>query len=146
MIFEGKYLVETSREKLWDFILDPNKMGRCLSDLKSLNVDGENRFTAIIAVGVGFIKADLKFKIEIVGEELFSRVRLNAVGTGSGSSINLVLAIELRGSPDGSELHYKADVKVGGMIAGLGQVIIKDTAEKTIKAIFDCVRSRSSEG
>jgi carbon monoxide dehydrogenase subunit G len=146
MILEGKYLVETPREKLWIFILDPHKIGQCLPDLKSLNIESENKFTAVIAVGVGFIKADFKFKIEIIGKEPLSRVQLRAVGTGSASNINLDLAIELKEIPDGSELNYKTDVKVSGMMAGLGQLIIKDTAEKTVKGIFDCIRSRSSEG
>jgi carbon monoxide dehydrogenase subunit G len=146
MIFEGKCLVETPREKLWSFLLDPNKIGQCLPDLKRLNVESENKFTAVIAVGVGFIRADFMFNIEIAGKEPLSRVQLRAVGTGSGSSITLDLAIELKETADGSELDYQTDVKVGGMMAGLGQLIIKDTAEKTIKGIFDCVQSRSSEG
>ena len=145
MILEGKYSIETSREKLWMFIIDPNKIGKCLPDLKNLSVESENKFTAVIAVGVGFMKADFKFKIEIVGKEPASRVQLRAVGTGSGSSINLDLAIELKEIPEGSELDYRADVKVSGMIASLGQLVIKDTAEKTVKGIFDCIRSSCSE-
>jgi len=145
MILEGKYMLETPREKLWNFILNPNKIGECLPDLKSLSVESENRFMAVMDVGVGFIRADFKFVIEIIGKEPTSRVHLKGVGIGSGSSINLDLAIELNEIPQGCELDYLTEVKLGGMMASLGQLVIKDTADRTIKGIFDCIRSRCSE-
>lgn len=142
MILEGKYSLKTPREKVWEFIIDPNKIGKCLPDLKSLSIESEDKFRAVIAVGVGFIKADFRFKIEIVGKEPPSRVQLRAIGAGSGSNINMDLAIELKETPEGSELEYETDVKVSGMMASLGQLVIKDTAEKTVIGIFDCIRNQ----
>jgi carbon monoxide dehydrogenase subunit G len=142
MILEGKYELGTPRQRLWEFITDPDKIGKCLPDLKTLNVESDDTFTAVVRVGVGFMKADFKLKVEIVGKEPLSRVQLRAVGTGSGSNINMDLAIELKEIPQGSELDYKTDVKVSGMMASLGQRVIKDTAERTVAGIFDCVRKQ----
>jgi carbon monoxide dehydrogenase subunit G len=142
MILEGTYEFRAARMKLWDFITDPAKIGSCLPDLKSLDVESEERFIAIIRVGVGFIKADFKFRIDMLEKEPISRVRLRAVGAGSGSSINLDVAIELREIPGGSQLVCKSDVKVGGMMASLGQRVIKDTADKTLASIFECFKKQ----
>jgi carbon monoxide dehydrogenase subunit G len=140
MIIEGTYEFTAPREKLWEFITNPTTMGRCLPDLKSLDVENENKFTAIIRVGVGPIRADFKFRIEIVDKQPISHVRLKAVGSGSGGSINLETAIELREIPGGSAIAYKSDVKVGGMMAGLGQRMMKATADKTVAGVFECVK------
>jgi hypothetical protein len=142
MILEGTYEFRTAREKLWEFIIDPAQIGRCLPDLKSLEVESEDKFVALIRVGVGPIKADFKFRIEIVGKELVSRVRLKAVGSGSGSSIILDTAIELKEIPGGCELFYRSDVKVGGMMASLGQRVIRDTAVKTVTGVFECIKKQ----
>jgi uncharacterized protein len=142
MILEGKYLLKTPREKLWEFIIDPAKIGKCLPDLKNLSIESEDKFGAVISVGIGFIRADFRFKIEIVGKQPPSQVHLKAIGTGSGSNINMDLAIELKETPEGSELDYSADVKVAGTMASLGQLVIKDTAEKTVIGIFDCIRNQ----
>jgi carbon monoxide dehydrogenase subunit G len=140
MILQGTYEFRTPKERLWEFIIDPAKIGRCLPDLKSLEVESEEVFVARIRVGVGLIKADFKFRIEIIGKEEPSRVRLKAVGTGSGNSINLDVAIELKEIPGGSELLHRTDVKVGGMMAGLGQRVIRDTADKTVAGVFERVK------
>jgi hypothetical protein len=142
MIFEGTSQLKAPREKIWEFITNPDKIGRCLPDLRTLEVESEDRFAAVIRVGVGMIKADFKFKIEITGREPPNRVQLKAVGTGSRSSINLDLAIDLREISGGSELYYKSDVKISGMMAALGQRIIKDTADKTVSSIFETIKKQ----
>jgi carbon monoxide dehydrogenase subunit G len=142
MIFEGKYELKTPRERLWEFINDPAKISKCLPDLKSLNVESAEKFLATIPVGVGFIKADFKFKIEIIDKQPISSVRVKAVGTGSGSSITIDTLIELNEIPEGSELKYTSETKVGGMIASLGQRLIRDAAEKIIVGVFTCVKQQ----
>lgn len=142
MIFEGTYQLSASREKVWEFVTNPDKIGKCLPDLKTLDVKSEDNFYAVIRVGVGLIKADFKFKIEITGKEPPDRVQLKAIGTGSRSSINIDLAIELKETSEGSELNYRSDVKISGMMVSLGQRVIKDTADKTIVSIFETIKKQ----
>lgn len=142
MILEGSFELRAPKEKLWSFLIDPNKMAKCFPDLQSLEVESADRFVAVVRVGVGPIKADFKFRTEILGKEPIDRVRLKAVGSGSGNSIILDVGIELKDIPGGSELLYKADVKVGGIMASLGQRVIRDTADKTITAVFECVKKQ----
>ena len=143
MILEGKYEFGTPREKLWEFIIDPAKIGKCLPDLKTLQVEGADKFVAVIRVGVGLIRSDFKFRIELLGKEPVSHVRLRAVGSGSGSSIILDTTIDLKETPDGSQLAYRSDVKVAGLMASLGQRVIRETADKTISGIFECIRNQA---
>jgi carbon monoxide dehydrogenase subunit G len=143
MILEGTYEFMTPREKLWEFIIDPAKISKCLPDLKNLHIESADKFVAIIRVGVGPIRTDFKFRIEIVGKEPLNHVMLRAVGSGSGSSITLDTAIDLKQIPDGSQLFYRSDVKVAGMMASLGQRVIKETADKTISGIFECIKNQA---
>jgi len=142
MIFEGRYELKTPREKLWEFINDPAKIGKCLPDIKSLNVESADKFLATIPVGVGFIKADFKFKIEIIDKQPINSVRVKAVGAGSGSSITIDTKIKLNEISGGTELTYTSETKVGGMIASLGQRLIRDTADKIIAGVFTCVKQQ----
>ena len=142
MIFEGKFEVKAPRSKVWEFIIDPAKIASCLPDLRNLEVEGEDRFVAMVRVGVGPIKTDFKFKIQILEKAPMNRARLKATGSGSGSNIILDTAIELTDMLGGTQLSYISDVKVGGIMAGLGQRVIKDTADRTISAVFECVRNQ----
>ncbi len=142
MIFEGIYELKTPRKKLWEFINDPAKIGKCMPEIKSLNVESADKFLATIPVGVGFIKADFKFKIEIIDKQPINSVRVKAVGAGSGSSITIDTKIELNEISGGTELTYTSETKVGGMIASLGQRLIRDTADKIIAGVFTCVKQQ----
>jgi hypothetical protein len=140
LTFEGAIQVQAPREKVWDFVIDPNKMGNCLPDLKSLEVESENKFTAVARVGVGFMKGDFKFQLAIVEQDPPSHARLKGTGTGVGSSVNMDASIDLADVDGGTRLTYKADVQIGGTLASVGQRVIGGTVEKTITEVFDCVK------
>jgi len=142
VILEGTYELKASRLKLWEFIIDPTKIGKCLPDLKTLKVEDEDKFAATIRAGVGAMKADFKFRIEILGKEPIDRVQIRAVGSGSGTSITIDTTIELKDVPVGSELNYRSEVKIAGTIAALGQRVIKDAAEKTVAGVFECIKQQ----
>ena len=138
-MFEGTYELAASQETIWKFITDPAKVGECLPDVKSLEVKSETESEAIIRVGVGPIRSDFKFRIEIVERQPPNHVRLKASGTGSGSNIILDCVIDLSNSTKGCVLSYRSDVKVGGIMTGLGQRVMQDAAQRTIGSIFDCI-------
>jgi carbon monoxide dehydrogenase subunit G len=140
MNFEGTYDVKAPREKVWAFVIDPNKIGRCMPDLKNLEVVEEDRFNAIVRVGIGFIKGDFKFRLEIAEKQPPSHAHLKGTGSGSSSSVDMDTTIDLTEIPGGTRLAYKADVKVGGMMAGLGQRMMGGATEKTLNDVFACVR------
>jgi hypothetical protein len=140
MNFTGTYQIKAPREKVFDFITDPNKIGKCFPDLKSLQMDGEDKFTAVVKVGVGFIRGDFKFRIAVVEKQPPERVRLKGNGSGAGSSVDLNTVIELAQVPEGTKLSYTADVKLGGVIVGLAQRVLGSTTEKTVNNLFDNVR------
>src|SRR3990172_4434972 len=124
MKFEGTYEVQAPRDRVWAFVIDPNKIGKCLPDLQSLEIEGEDKFTARVRVGIGFIKAEFKFHLMIIEKKPPSYARLRGIGTSSGNSLDMDTAIALTEIPSGTKLSYKADVKVAGAMAGLGQRIM----------------------
>ena len=138
--FDGTYQINAPIQKVWDFVIDPNKIGKCLPDLKSLEVGANNEFTAIARVGIGFMKGDFKFQLAIIEQTPPSHARLKGNGTGVGSSVNMDTAMDLAESSGGTKLTYKADVQIGGTLASVGQRVIGSTTEKTIADVFACVK------
>ena len=134
--------MKASKERVWEFVINPNNIGKCLPDLKSLEVEAENKFTAVARVGVGFMKGDFKFHLAIVEQNPPSHARLTGTGTGLGSSVNMDTSIDLADSEGGTELTYKADVQIGGTLASVGQRDIGGTVEKTIAQVFNCVKKQ----
>jgi carbon monoxide dehydrogenase subunit G len=142
MNFEGTFEVKASRDKVWEFVIDPNKIGKCLPDLKSLQVEAENKFTAVARVGIGFMKGDFKFELTIVEQNPPTHAGLKGTGTGVGSSVSMETSIDLADSGVGTKLTYKADVQIGGTLASVGQRVIGRTVEKAIGEVFACVKKQ----
>ena len=138
--FEGTYQINAPRQKVWDFVIDPNKIGKCLPDLKNLEVGADNKFTAVARVGIGFMKGDFKFQLAIVEQNPPSHARLKGSGTGVGSSVMMDTSIDLAEADGGTKLTYRADVQIGGTLASVGQRVIGGTTEKTIAEVFSCVK------
>ena len=142
MNFEGTFDVNAPRDKVWDFVIDPNKIGKCLPDLKSLHVESEDKFSAVARVGIGFMKGDFRFELAIVEKSPPSHARLKGTGSGVGSSLDMDTSIDLAEAGSGTKLTYVADVKIGGTLSGVGERIIGGTAQKNISGIFNCVKKQ----
>ena len=142
MNFEGTCQVNAPREKVWEFVIDPTRIGKCLPDLKSLEVEADNRFTAVARVGIGFMKGDFKFQLAIVEQTPPSHARLRGTGSGVGSNVNMETSIDLAEVDQGTKLTYKAEVQIGGTLASVGQRVIGGSVEKTIAQVFDCVKKK----
>ena len=69
-----------------------------------------------------------------------NRARLKGTGTGSGSSVDIDTVIELAAMVEGTKLAYKANVKVGGLLPGVGQRMMGTAAEKIVGEVFECGR------
>jgi carbon monoxide dehydrogenase subunit G len=142
MNFQGTFEVNAPRDKVWDLVIDPNKIGKCLPDLKTLHVESEDKFSAVARVGVGFMKGDFKFELAIVEKTPPSHARLKGTGSGVGSSLDMDTSIDLAELGTGTKLTYVADVRIGGTLSGVGERIIGGTAQKNIDEIFNCVKKQ----
>ncbi len=142
MNFEGTIEVKAARDKVWEFVIDPNRIGKCLPDLKSLQIEGEDKFAAVARVGIGFMKGDFRFQLAIVEKNPPSHARLKGTGAGVGSSLDLDTSIDLAETGTGTKLTYIAEMKIGGTLAGIGQRVIGSTTQKTISEVFTCVKKQ----
>jgi hypothetical protein len=70
-----------------------------------------------------------------------SYARLVASGSGMASTIDLDATMELSEIDGGTSLKWRAEAKIGGRIALVGQRLISGAAEKIVTQLFDNLRS-----
>lgn len=147
MHFEGVFAVSTSREQVFGALTDPDQVARCMPDLKRLDVKSGEEFEAVVRVGVSLIRGDLSLRFKTVEKVAPSRVRMLAHGSGLGSAVDVEMVTELTdGKEGGTSMKWTADAVVGGKMASLGQGLMKSQAERIIRQLFDCLRSRLEQG
>lgn len=142
MHFEDTFTTKAPIEKVFEFLLNPNEISKCLPDLQSVDVKSEDRFDAVVKVGVGPIKGNFAFHLTIVEKEPPKHARLKAQGSGSGSSIDLDTVMDLESANGGTTMKWQADTRLGGLIATIGQRLVSGTVEKTVNEFFGCIKQK----
>lgn len=141
MKFDGTFDVKAPREKVWGLISKPDNMVKCIPDLKEFEILGEDKFKASIKAGVGFIRGTLNFTFTLSDKTPQSHAKLSGHGTGTGSTVDLETIIDLSELPEGgTRMIWKAEAKIGGLIASVGQRLIEGVAQKTVTKLFDALK------
>ena len=144
--FKGSETVTASRQVVWDFITDPQKVGGCIPDLKSMHVIDTDHFDAEVKVGMGILRGTMKVKYEVTSKDPPSKITMKMDGSGLGSKALINAAVELKEVPQGTQLDWVADVTVSGTLAGLGARYLNDIAFKTVSDLFSCVKEKLAGG
>ena len=87
MEFSGTQTMAAPIENVWAFLLDVNNVASCAPGFQSLEVLGEEHWKAVVAVGVGPVKA--KFTLDITRPEKDEPAQMTMKGRGKapGSAV-----------------------------------------------------------
>jgi carbon monoxide dehydrogenase subunit G len=143
MEFSGTQTIAAPIEKVWAFLVDVNNVASCAPGFQSLEVLGEEHWKAVVAVGVGAVKA--KFTLDVTREEMQEPDHMLIKGRGKapGSAVDLTGHMHLTTVMTGeTRMDWKATVVVSGTIASVGARLLQGTAERLTSQFFDCLKSK----
>jgi carbon monoxide dehydrogenase subunit G len=147
MHLEGNVEIAAPRQRVWDFLTDPQTVARCAPGLESVEVVEPGRhFKAVASLGLGSIKTRFTVDVEWVEMDPPGRAVARAHGTASGSTADVSAEMSLtETAPGQSKLTWTAEVTITGTIASLASRMMGGVTQKLSGQFFDCVRS-SVEG
>ena len=131
MILDGQIELDVPLQKAWDFLIDINKFSTCLPGIDEINQIDDKTFDGIISAAVGPISGKFNFRSTIVESKPPEQMVVQTVGTDSvtKSTVNADMTVDLRQvSETKSQMDYKADVKINGRLAILGDMVLRATA------------------
>jgi carbon monoxide dehydrogenase subunit G len=143
MEFSGTQTIAVPTEKVWAFLMDVNKVAGCAPGFQTLEELGEEHWKAVMAVGVGAVKA--KFTMDVTRPEKHEPDHMVVKGRGKapGSAVDATGDMRLT-ALDGSQtrMDWRASVVVSGTIASVGARLLTGTAEKLTNQFFDCLKTQ----
>src|SRR5579859_7692286 len=142
MEFSGTQTIGVPSEKVWTFLVDVNKVAACAPGFQSLEELGEEHWKAVVAAGVGSIKA--KFTLDVTRPEMHEpeQMVVKARGKAPGSAVDLFGDMHLTALDENqTRMDWKATVTVSGTIASVGARLLQGTAEKLTGQFFDCLKT-----
>jgi carbon monoxide dehydrogenase subunit G len=139
---EGTVAIATPRQRVWEFLTDPQAVSRCAPGVESLEIiEPGRRFRSVASIGLGSIKTRFTVDIEWVELAPPARAVARAHGTAPGSTADVEAKMTLvdRG-PSATELVWTAEVTIMGTIASLASRMMGGVTQKLSGQFFDCVR------
>lgn len=132
MDIELSSVIDAPIQKLWDTLLDPNRMARCVPGVVSVEIVSDREYAVQLQVRIAFIAA--RFKVRTTITELTPPTYLRCESSGEDSSIGssvkstsemFVTAIDNR-----SELRVSTRATVLGKLGALGLNPMRTKAER----------------
>ncbi len=137
MEMTGSHIISASRETVWAALNDPEILEACIPGCQSLEKKSDTELAATVVTKIGPVKA--KFSGEVTLGNLKPPESYTISGEGKGGIAGFAKGganVRLTEVPEGTQLDYDVDAKVGGKLAQLGSRLIDSTARKLADQFF----------
>jgi len=138
MKIEETFSVKAPVERVWDFMMAPERMAPCVPGCGEVEILGENHYRANVKVAVGPIKTSFNVSVEFTEQDAPLYAATITRGEEGGKASMLTATSELRLTPVNSEettVYYNSEVSLVGRLGKFGLGIMKKKA-KTIGEEF----------
>lgn len=143
MRVEGTYRFPTSQERAYALLLDPAVLKSCIPGCEQLDPIGEDRYEAVMKVGVGAVRGSYKGEVQIQDKTAPERYTMLVQGRGGPGFVKGTATIRIAAvSENESEVTVVGDGQIGGMIAGVAQRLLGGVANMMMNQFFDCLRKQ----
>ncbi|WP_224826539.1 CoxG family protein [Cognatishimia sp. MH4019] len=138
MEMSGTRVIAADRKTVWEALNSAEVLKECIPGCTELTGNPEEGFDAVVTQKVGPVKATFKGAVTLSDVQKPESYRISGEGKGGVAGFAKGGAsVVLNDVPEGTELVYDVDAKVGGKIAQLGNRIINGFATKMANAFFD---------
>ena len=147
MIIEGEEKIEAPVQQVWEALNDPEILRECIPGCESLDKKSDTEMTAIVSLKIGPIKARFNGEVQLLNLNPPHSYTIQGEGKGGIAGFAKGGAdVRLTEVPEGTELSYAVDAKVGGKIAQLGSRLIDSFSAKMADAFFENFKNEVEGG
>ena len=137
MTMSGEQQLTASREKVWAALNDPAVLKACIPGCETLDVTGENEFSAVATNKIGPVKARFKGKVRLTDLDPHNGYKISGEGDGGIAGFAKGGAtVALSDKDGGTLLTYNVEAQIGGKLAQLGQRLVNGAAKKLADDFF----------
>jgi carbon monoxide dehydrogenase subunit G len=149
MLVKETFRVKAPIQKVWEFLLDPEKIGPCIPGCEKIESLGENAYESTIKVNLPILSITVKCKTTVTEMTAPNHLKSATEGEydiGSGT-FHQETVIDLREISDNEvEVSYAADTNLGGGLAGFAEKIVSSMATGLGERFAKNIRERLEGG
>jgi uncharacterized protein len=133
MKIQATYEYRAAPEKVFNALVDPAVLQKCIEGCEEMVKTGEDSYDAKLRIGVAGIKGNYTGKVRIADQKPPESFTLQAEGNGAPGWVKGTAKIQIVAKGEGSELGCDADGQAGGLIAAVGSRLIEAAGKKMLQ-------------
>ncbi len=143
MKVQGTYQIPASPELVWKILLDPEFLRLAIPGCEELVEDGKRQYRMVIQAGVASIRGAFKGLVRLEELRPPEHFRMVTSAKGTAGFVNGSGDVDLEAIDGATEVSYRGQVHVGGLLAGAGSRLIELAFRKSVKDFFAEVTARA---
>ena len=141
MKISGTQTFPAPRERVWEFLIDPQRIAKCMPGCEQMEAVGENEYSSRINVGLAAVKGVYTGKIRLDEMQPPAHYKMLIDGKGKQGFIKGSGTLDLEDQSGQTLLTYSGDIQVGGPLASVGQRMIDGAAKMMIGQFFTAMEA-----
>ena len=156
MIVEGRYTFPATREVIFEMLLDPAVIAKTMPGATEMVKVTHEKYAGKLRMGIGAITA-AEFDVSVTLADVVPPEHYTMLIDGQGkfgfTRGSALIELTAGGAPGGggsggegasgggiaTELHFRADMQVGGKIAGVGQRLLDSVGKLLTRQGLDAL-------
>jgi hypothetical protein len=144
MKIEGAHTIKAPRALVWNLMIDPEVISRCVPGVESLEAVEDGSYKMMLKTGVGSIKGSYTGSIRLDEMREPTHYRMTVDGKGAPGFVKGAGSLDLSEVEDQTVVTYAGEVSVGGTIASVGQRMILSTAKMMTAQFFAALQAEAA--
>lgn len=136
----GEERFDANIERVWEMVNDPAVLQRCIPGCKSMTETGSDQYKIELNLKVASVGGTMEGMIGLSDKTPPSRCRIQVEGSGTLGTGKGDAVFELREESGQVVMKYEGAGDVGGLVAGVGQRILKGVAKHLVGKFFTAFR------
>ncbi len=141
MKLNGTRTIPAPQQKVWNFLIDPNQLAKCMPGCESLQESGDNEYSGEIKVGVAAVKGVYNGTVRMEDIQPPAHYKLSLDGKGKQGFLKGSGTVDLAEQDGQTVLTYHGDVQIGGLLASVGQRMVDGIAKMLIGQFFTAMEA-----
>jgi len=146
MDVKGNHVFKVSRERLWNYLMDPEVLAKITPGISKLEVTGTDAYNTISNIKIGPVKGAFKGKLKVEDKSEPNSFVINMEQLSKIGNAHAKINMRIEENESGlAELFFDGNAKLSGMIARTGQRVLSGVANAITKEVFSALENHIDE-
>ncbi len=144
MELTGEHIFAAPRERVWQFLLDPETLRACLPGCERMEEIGPDEYETTLKMGIAAIRGTYQGRVKISDKQEPERYRMLVEGKGGGNQVSGEGTLELVEDGDQTIVRYTGQANVRGTLARVGARVMQPAAKMIVGQFFSCLEEKAT--